>query len=114
MVITLKFVSCLHVSSWLSILPKRLGSEFILSSCCNFSAQSSCWGFMAGICMPLIIDLDAAFYNNVVMIFVNDCRYVSVGDVVHSSYDPPEFAMVYRDENDGRFAPPEGFDLVGT
>lgn len=65
-------------------------------------------------CMPLIIDLDTAFYNNVLMIYVNDCRYVSVGDVVHFCYDPPEFAMVYRDDNDGRFAPPEGFDLVGT
>lgn len=66
------------------------------------------------ICMLLIIDLEAAFYNNVVMIFVDDSRYVSVGDVVHSCYDPPEFAMVYRDDSDGRFAPPEGFDLVDT
>lgn len=39
-------------------------------------------------------------------------RYVSVGDVVQSCYEPPDVAMVYHDDHDGKFALPEGFDLV--
>lgn len=38
--------------------------------------------------------------------------YVSVGDVVQTSYSSPELAMVYHDGHDGKFAAPEGFDLV--
>ncbi|KAG0568137.1 hypothetical protein KC19_7G189300 [Ceratodon purpureus] len=38
--------------------------------------------------------------------------YVSVGDVMLSSYDSPDLVMVYHDDHDGKFAPPEGFDLV--
>ena len=29
-----------------------------------------------------------------------------------SSYDSPDLVMVYHDDHDGKFAPPEGFDLV--
>jgi hypothetical protein len=36
-----------------------------------------------------------------------------VGDIVQTSYSPPDLAMVYHDDHDGRFTPPEGFDLVG-
>lgn len=39
-------------------------------------------------------------------------RFVSVGDVVQCSYDPPDSVMVYRDERDGKFMLPDGFDLV--
>eukprot|EP00897_Mesotaenium_endlicherianum_P008373 jgi/Mesen1/7564/ME000392S06833 len=38
--------------------------------------------------------------------------HVSVGDLVRSGYEPPEKAMVYRDDNDGKFVPPVGFDLI--
>ncbi|CAM6102066.1 unnamed protein product [Calypogeia fissa] len=38
--------------------------------------------------------------------------FVSVGDVVQRSYDPPESVMVYRDERDGKFILPDGFDLI--
>lgn len=38
--------------------------------------------------------------------------YVSVGDVVQSSYDSPDLVMVYRDDHDGKFVTPQGFELV--
>ncbi|KAL3679175.1 hypothetical protein R1sor_022131 [Riccia sorocarpa] len=38
--------------------------------------------------------------------------FISVGDVVQRCYDPPDSAMVYKDEHDGKFAMPDGFDLV--
>eukprot|EP01018_Ginkgo_biloba_P025446 Gb_15429 [translate_table: standard] len=38
--------------------------------------------------------------------------YVSVGDIVQCSYDPPSSVMVYGNKSDGKFVQPVGFDLV--
>eukprot|EP00271_Cylindrocystis_brebissonii_P008358 TRINITY_DN2254_c0_g1_i1.p1 TRINITY_DN2254_c0_g1~~TRINITY_DN2254_c0_g1_i1.p1 ORF type:complete len:1958 (-),score=356.45 TRINITY_DN2254_c0_g1_i1:258-5252(-) len=38
--------------------------------------------------------------------------YVSVGDLAVAGYDSPEKALVYRNDGDGKFADPLGFDLV--
>ena len=37
-----------------------------------------------------------------------------MGDILHSSYDPPDLVMVYHDDHDRKFSPPEGFDLVNS
>lgn len=34
--------------------------------------------------------------------------------MVQSSYDSPDLVMVYRDDHDGKFVTPQGFELVGT
>ena len=40
------------------------------------------------------------------------CRFVSVGDLAVAGHEQPERSMVYRDDGDGKFADPDGFDLV--
>lgn len=38
--------------------------------------------------------------------------HVSVGDIVTSGTEPPETALVYRDDSDDKFVAPDGFNLV--
>ncbi|XP_059076567.1 uncharacterized protein LOC131042467 isoform X2 [Cryptomeria japonica] len=38
--------------------------------------------------------------------------YISVGDIVQRSYNPPASVMVYANRSDGRFIQPVGFDLI--